>query len=94
MYWGICITLPQNWLGVKILSVAPDPEAGLRGNSCGHRQIFSCASLIAGIWLAGERQVNVRVVPPSHAIDESVDLAHEVYNRVFRRVHERMQTKQ
>ena len=32
--------------------------------------------------------MNVRVVPTSHAIDESVDLAHEIYNRVFRKIPE------
>jgi hypothetical protein len=31
----------------------------------------------------------VRVIPTSHAIDESVDLAHEIYNRVFRKVPEK-----
>jgi hypothetical protein len=40
----------------------------------------------AGIRLARERQVNVRVVPTGKAIEESVDLAYEIFNRVFRRV--------
>ena len=44
------------------------------------------ACLIAGIRLARERQVNVRVLPTVNAIEESVDLAHEIYNRVFRKV--------
>jgi hypothetical protein len=48
------------------------------------------ACLIAGIRLARERQVNVREVPTSKAIEESVDLAYEIFNRVFRRVPERM----
>jgi hypothetical protein len=30
--------------------------------------------------------VNVRVIPTSQAVDESVDLAHEIYNRVSRNV--------
>jgi hypothetical protein len=34
--------------------------------------------------------VNVRVVPTRQAIEESVDLAHEVYNRVFRKVPEKV----
>jgi hypothetical protein len=34
--------------------------------------------------------VNVRVVPTSRAIEESVDLAHEIHNRVFRKVPERV----
>ena len=46
--------------------------------------------LIAGIRLAREKQVNVRVVPTGNAMEESVNLAHEIYNRVFRRVPERM----
>jgi hypothetical protein len=48
------------------------------------------AYLIAGIRLAGKRQVNVRVVPIGKAVDESVDLAHEIYSRVLRRVPERV----
>lgn len=35
-------------------------------------------------------QVNVRVVPTGKAIEESVDLAHEIFNRVFRRVPDRV----
>jgi hypothetical protein len=31
-------------------------------------------------------QVNVRVIPRSAAIDESVELAHEIFIRVFRKV--------
>jgi hypothetical protein len=40
--------------------------------------------------MAREQQVNVRVRPTSVAIDESVDLAHEIYNRVFRKVPEKL----
>jgi hypothetical protein len=47
------------------------------------RMVYPGACLIAGIRLAPESQVNVRVVPTSRAIEESVDLAHEIYNRVF-----------
>jgi hypothetical protein len=50
--------------------------------------VYIGACLIAGIRLARERQVNVRVVPTSKAIEESVDLAYEIFNRVFRRVPE------
>jgi len=42
--------------------------------------------MIAGIRLAREKQVNVRVVPTGHAIAESVEVAHEIFNRVFRKV--------
>jgi hypothetical protein len=48
--------------------------------------IYLGACLIAGIRLAREKQVNHRVIPTSNAIDESVDLAHEIFNRVFRKV--------
>jgi hypothetical protein len=44
------------------------------------------ACMIAGIRLAREKHVNVRVIPTSHAIDESVDLAHEIFTSVFRKV--------
>jgi hypothetical protein len=46
--------------------------------------VYLGACLIAGIRLARERQVNVRVVPTSQAIQESVDLAFEVFNRICR----------
>jgi len=36
---------------------------------------------IAGIRLAREKQVNTRVIPTTVAIEESIDLAHEIYNR-------------
>ena len=34
--------------------------------------------------------MNVRVVPTGKAIEESVDLAYEIFNRVLRRVPERI----
>ena len=37
-----------------------------------------------------KRQVNIRVVPTGTAIDESINLAHEIFNRVFRKVPERI----
>jgi hypothetical protein len=46
--------------------------------------------MIAGMRLAREKQVSVRVIPTISAIKESVDLAHEIFNRVFRKVPERM----
>ena len=48
---------------------------------------------IAGLRLAREKQVNVRVIPTSTAIKESVDLAHEIFNRVFRSVPDRVEAK-
>jgi len=65
-----------------------DPDAHLPRINRG--MIYLGACLIAGIRLARERQVNVRVVPTRQAIEESVDLAHEVYNRVFRKVPEKV----
>jgi len=53
--------------------------------------IYMGACMIAGIRLAREKQVNVRVIPTSHAIDESVELAHEIFNRVFRKVPDKIQ---
>jgi hypothetical protein len=50
--------------------------------------LYLGACVIAGLRLAREKQVNVRVVPISAAIDESVELAHEVFCRVYRKVPE------
>jgi hypothetical protein len=65
-----------------------DPDAHLPRINRG--MIYLGACLIAGIRFARERQVNVRVVPTSQAIEESVDLAHEIFNRVFRKVPEQV----
>ena len=61
-----------------------DPDANLPKPNCS--LIYFGACLIAGMRLAREKQVNVRVVPTGTAIHESVDLAYELYNCVFRRV--------
>jgi len=68
-----------------------DPDAHLPRINRG--MIYLGACLIAGIRLARERQVNVRVIPTSHAIDESVDLAYEIFNRVFRKAPEKIASK-
>ena len=65
-----------------------DPDAHLPRINRG--MIYLGACLIAGIRLARERQVNVRVVPTRQAIDESVELAFEIYNKVFRKVPEKV----
>jgi len=65
-----------------------DPDAHLPRINRGIIYLGAC--LIAGIRLARERQVNTRVVPTRQAIEESIDLAHEVYNQVFRKVPEKM----
>ena len=44
-----------------------------------------------GLRLAREKQVNTRVIPMRDAIEESVDLSHEIFNRVFRRVPEKIE---
>ena len=65
-----------------------DPDSHLPRLNRG--MIYLGACLIAGIRLARESQVNVRVVPTSRAIDESVDLTHDIYHRVFRKVPEKL----
>jgi hypothetical protein len=61
-----------------------DPDANMPRLNRG--MVYLGACMIAGIRLAREKQVHVRVIPTSAAIDESVDLAHEIFNRVFRKV--------
>jgi len=34
--------------------------------------------------------VNTRVLPTTSAIEESIDLAHEIYNRVFRKIPQKL----
>jgi hypothetical protein len=65
-----------------------DPDAHMPRINRG--MIYLGACLIAGIRLARNKQVNIQVGPTSVAIEESVDLAHEIYNRVFRKVPERL----
>ena len=68
-----------------------DPDAGMpRVN---RSLVYLGACIIAGLRLAREKQVNVRVVPTRMAIEESVDLAHEVFNQVFRKLPERIGEK-
>ncbi len=55
--------------------------------------IYFGACLIAGMRLAREKQVIVRVIPTGVAIGESVDLAYELYNCVFRRVPRELRKK-
>jgi hypothetical protein len=65
-----------------------DPDAAMP--RLNRSLVYLGACLIAGIRLARERQVNVRVVPTGKAIEESVDLAYEIFNRVFRKVPEKL----
>jgi len=68
-----------------------DPDAAMP--RLNRSLVYLDACLIAGIRLARERQVNVRVVPTGKAIEESVDLAYEIFNRVFRKVPEKMKER-
>ena len=66
-----------------------DPNAGMSRPN--RSLIYFGACIIAGLRLAREKQVNVRVLPTVHAIDESVELSHELFNRVFRNVPEKVE---
>jgi len=55
-----------------------DPDAGMPRINRG--MVYLGACLIAGIRLARERQVNVRVVPTGKAIEESVVRAQEEFS--------------
>jgi hypothetical protein len=66
-----------------------DPDAGMP--RLNRSLVYLGACIIAGLRLAREKQVNVRVVPTRTAISESVDLAHDVFNQVFRKVPERVE---
>jgi hypothetical protein len=68
-----------------------DPDAHVPRINRG--MIYLGACIIAGLRLARERQVNVRVVPTIHATDESVELARELFDKVFRKVPERINGK-
>jgi hypothetical protein len=48
--------------------------------------IYLGACLLRAYGWPGSSQVTVRVIPTGYAIDESVDLAREIFNRVFRRI--------
>jgi hypothetical protein len=65
-----------------------DPDAHMSRINRG--MVYLVACLIADLRLAREKQVNVRVIPTGLAVSESVELAHEIYNRVFRKVPERI----
>ena len=65
-----------------------DPDADMPRLNRGLVYLGAC--LIAGIRLARERQVNTRVIPTTVVIEESIDVAHEIFNRVFRKVPEKL----
>jgi hypothetical protein len=68
-----------------------DPDANIPHPN--RSLIYFGACIIAGLRLARERQVNVRVIPTGRAIEESVDLAHEIFNTVFRKLPEKLNGK-
>jgi hypothetical protein len=68
-----------------------DPDAGVP--RLNRSLVYLGACIIAGLRLAREKQVNVRVVPTRTAVEESVDLAHEVFNMVFRKVPDKLERK-
>jgi hypothetical protein len=68
-----------------------DPDAGMP--RLNRSLVYLGACIIAGLRLAREKQVNVRVIPTRTAIEESVDLAHEIFNIVFRKVPDRLEQK-
>jgi hypothetical protein len=53
--------------------------------------IYLGACIIAGLRLARQNQVNVRVIPISVAVGESIELAHDIYSRVFRKMPKAME---
>jgi hypothetical protein len=69
-----------------------DPNANMP--RINRNMVYLGACLIAGIRLAREKQVNVRVVPTIDAIEESVDLAHDIFIRVFSRAAQRIVAKE
>jgi hypothetical protein len=68
-----------------------DPDAHIPRMNKG--MIYLGACLIAGIRLARNTQVNMRVIPTRDAVNESVELAHEIYNIVFRKVSKQLSEK-
>ena len=52
--------------------------------------IYFGACIIAGIRLARASQVHPRVIPTEEAVEESCELAHDIFNRIFRKVPERL----
>ena len=68
-----------------------DPDAHMPRINKG--MVYLGACLIAGIRLARERQINMRVIPTRTAVEESIDMAHEIYAQVFRKVPEQMKDR-
>jgi hypothetical protein len=50
--------------------------------------VYLGTCIIARLRLAREKQVTVRVLPTIEATNESIELSHEIFNRVFRQAQE------
>jgi hypothetical protein len=53
--------------------------------------VYFGACIIAGLRLAREKQVNVRVIPIRDEVEESVELAQDIYGRVLRKMPKSME---
>jgi hypothetical protein len=53
--------------------------------------IYFGACIVAGLRLARQNQVNVRVIPIGVAVGESIELAHDIYSRVLRKMPKAME---
>ena len=68
-----------------------DPDAAIPRRN--RALVYLGACIIAGLRLARERQVNTRVIPTRTAVEESIDVAYEVFNAVFRKVPEELEKR-
>jgi hypothetical protein len=66
-----------------------DPDSHLPRPNRNLVYFGACTS--AGLRLARQNQVNVRVIPIRDAVEESVELAHDIYSRVFRKMPKAME---
>ena len=76
----------SGWLGVQEQKQIPHSISLRAGSSVliSRAAAFLPRSGSSSIYRASSRpDVNVRVIPMSNAIDESADIAHEIYNGVF-----------
>jgi hypothetical protein len=70
---GIVVILEPDGILARHRSEMFDPDAGMPRQN--RALIYLGACVIAGLRLAREKQVNVRVVPTGQAIDESIEVA-------------------
>lgn len=78
----LCRAFTENWLSVcPRLQQSPDHLLA---------DLSLCSIRIAGMGPARERQVNVRVIPTSAALYESIDLPQGLFNRTLPTTPERI----